>query len=58
MSVTWTKVDGELPRQSYEDRGRLYMQNLQEHDSGVYVCQARRGPEVAEKHVTVTVGRK
>lgn len=41
MRVQWIRMDGrELPVNSYENRGELFIQNVQPMDGGPYGCQA------------------
>lgn len=58
ITVRWHKQEGRLPDRAYEDRGTLVITNVQYDDSGVYTCRANVAGEVAEEHVTVTVGGK
>lgn len=59
ITVRWLKEEGRLPDRALEEgQGTLIITNIQYDDSGVYVCQAQSGGEVAEEKVTVTVGGK
>lgn len=59
--MSWHRENGRLPAdRHYEERGTgtLVLRKVQLDDSGVYVCQARNGSEVAEQKLTLTVGSK
>lgn len=59
ITVRWIRQEGRLPDRAYEEeQGILIITNIQYDDSGIYVCQAQSGGEVAEEQVTVTVGGK
>jgi hypothetical protein len=40
------------------EQGRLYIQDAQLTDSGIYICQAQVGSEIVRDNVTLTVGGK
>lgn len=58
LSIKWYKLNGSLSSRAYTQSGILYIRNAQIDDSGIYVCQAQSGIEVANKNVTLTVGGK
>lgn len=58
ITISWHRENGHLPAdRSYQERGTgtLVLNHVQYDDSGIYVCQARNGSEVAEKKLTLTI---
>lgn len=58
VNIRWYKFDGVFSERTTVDRGRLYIQEAQVDDSGVYICQAQIGSEIVRDNVTLTVGGK
>lgn len=58
IQIRWYKYDGVFSDRTTVDRGRLYIQDAQVDDSGVYICQAQIGSEIVRDNVTLTVGGK
>ncbi|XP_070509913.1 basement membrane-specific heparan sulfate proteoglycan core protein-like isoform X1 [Chironomus tepperi] len=56
LNIRWYKYDGTLSERTRIDQGSLYIQDAQEDDSGVYICQAQVGHEIVRDNVTLTVG--
>lgn len=58
--VYWTRPNGEaLPSNANDVNGRLTIVNLQDKDSGVYVCHAKGAPsEQATVYLNVVQGAK
>lgn len=59
--VSWHRENGRLPEdRSYTESGggTLVLNQVRYDDSGVYVCQASNGTEMAEQKLTLTVGSK
>ena len=56
LNIRWYKYDGSLSTRTRIDQGSLYIQDAQEDDSGVYICQAQVGHEIVRDNVTLTVG--
>lgn len=58
--VYWTRPNGEaLPSNANDVNGRLTIVNLQDKDSGVYVCHAKGSPnEQATVYLNVVQGAK
>lgn len=58
LKVQWQKAEGNLPRERtyiQENEGMLIISNVQETDSGVYVCQATDGINVKTAETTLIV---
>lgn len=58
ITISWHRENGNLPKdRSYQERGSgtLVLNHVQYDDSGIYVCHARNGSEVAEKKLTLTI---
>lgn len=58
INIRWYKSDGVFSERATVDSGRLYIQDAQVDDSGVYICQAQIGAEIVRDNVTLTVGGK
>lgn len=56
IPIRWYKENGQLSSRA-EIRGyTLYIANVQIDDSGVYVCEAKSGSEIASQRITITIG--
>lgn len=56
IHVRWSKLGGHLPLdRTYESNGVLIISNLEESDSGVYICQATDGVSTNQDTVTLKV---
>ncbi|XP_073829721.1 terribly reduced optic lobes isoform X13 [Musca autumnalis] len=55
--VTWYKLNGDMPFHFDQDNGVLRLYDLQIHDSGTYICQARNNQtqHIFEDKVTITI---
>lgn len=55
--VSWYKLNGQMPYGSEQDNGMLHLYDLQIHDSGVYICQARNNDtqKTFEDKVSITI---
>jgi hypothetical protein len=58
VTIRWYKYEGSLSGRTRTEQGRLYIQDAQLADSGVYICQAQVGNEIVRDNVTLTVGGK
>jgi len=58
VNIRWEKEGGQLPSgRSVDDaNGLLVIRDVKVSDSGIYVCQASDGINIAIKKVTLTVG--
>ncbi|XP_037895157.1 basement membrane-specific heparan sulfate proteoglycan core protein isoform X24 [Glossina fuscipes] len=55
--VSWYKLNGQMPYNWEQDNGILHLYDLQIHDSGVYICQARNNDtqRIYEDKVSITI---
>ena len=61
LRIKWVRSDGRsLPVNSYENRGELFIQNVQQSDGGPYSCQAldSNGRIVFTTRTTLTISSK
>ena len=61
LRIKWVRSDGRsLPVNSYENRGELFIQNVQQSDGGPYSCQAldSNGRIVFTTTTTLTISSK
>ncbi|XP_063983473.1 basement membrane-specific heparan sulfate proteoglycan core protein-like isoform X6 [Diachasmimorpha longicaudata] len=57
VRIRWEKEGGRLPDRSSDDaHGLLVIRDVKVSDSGVYICHATDGVNIADQRVTLTVG--
>lgn len=54
-TTRWSKVGGGLPREAYEQNGRLTISNVRMSDGGTYICTARSGSATREAEAVISV---